>query len=263
MVFSNDALQNEHIVVTGATGGIGYETAILVAKLGASVTVTGRNEKKLKLLGEELRKHTENYFVKRTDIAVEEERQGIVSTAEEKLGPITGLVNAAGIAGNYTVEEVTAEQLHDFMELNYVSLVMLSKLVYRSMKANKKGAIVNVSSLSGLRGTYANTAYSASKFAVIGFTQSFALEAIEYGVRVNAVAPGIVDTEMGRAVIERKAAQQGRTYSEQKQRTEDTYPTQKLITPQEVARTIVYLLTDATKSIVGETVKISSGSLMR
>lgn len=104
---------------------------------------------------------------------------------------------------------------------------MLSKLVYRSMKANKKGAIVNISSLSGLRGTYANTAYSASKFAVIGFTQSFALEAIEYGVRVNAVAPGIVDTEMGRAVIERKAAQQDRTYLEQKQRTEDNYPTKK------------------------------------
>lgn len=264
-VFSQEALKCEHILITGATGGIGYEAAKEAVGAGANVTLTGRNEDKLSSLKEECATINEeaHVFVFVADMNKQEDREQLVSVATEKVGLITGLVNSAGIIGGGPLDRLTESELREVMELNYFSTVLLTQEVYQHMKTHEHGAIVNVSSLSGLRGTHSNIAYSASKFAIIGFTQSLAVEAIEHQVRVNAVCPGYVDTSMGQQAIKSKGEREGRTYEEQRQLAEKGIPSGRLSTPEEVARSIIYLLTDASENIVGESLKISGGGVMR
>ncbi|QQK80998.1 SDR family oxidoreductase [Salicibibacter cibi] len=265
MIFSETALENEHVLVTGATGGIGKETAKVAASMGAFITITGRNEEKLHDLQKELEKiaDTSNIYVCPADLNSEASRRALVENAKAQFGSISGLVNSAGVAGNQKVEDIDEDFLHELMTLNYNSAVMLSKHVYKQMMEKQRGAIVNVSSLSGMRGTFANTAYAGSKFALIGFTQSFAVEAIEHGVRVNAVSPGFVNTDMGKQSIERKAKRNDRSYLEQMRAVQAGLPSGRITEPEEVANTIAYLLTEAAVNIVGESVKISGGSVMR
>ncbi|SFG19241.1 3-oxoacyl-[acyl-carrier protein] reductase [Halobacillus alkaliphilus] len=264
-VFSNDALIGEHILITGATGGIGYEAAKEAVRTGAHITITGRNEEKLEALKEECKRLNSEVevLVGPADINMEDDRKQLVRNAKESIGPITGLVNSAGIGGGAPLEDLTEEQLRKPMELNYFSTVLLTQEVYKDMKQQRRGAIVNLSSLSGLRGTHSNIAYSSSKFAVIGFTQSLAIEAIEYNVRVNAICPGFVDTSMGRQAIANIGKREGRSYEKQRQLSEEALPSGRISTPEEVARSIVYLLTDACENIVGESLKISGGGVMR
>ncbi|SDN38583.1 SDR family NAD(P)-dependent oxidoreductase [Alkalicoccus daliensis] len=263
--YSNSAFTNEHILITGATGGIGYVTSLALLKAGACVTVTGRNDEKLSRIKQEAHYHADasRMHVVSGDITVPNDRHRIVKEANDSFGPITGLVNSAGISGGDVVENIQEEEINEIMELNFTAQVMLSQLVFKQMKELQRGNIVNVSSLSGLRGTYGNTAYAGSKFALIGFTQSFALEAIDYGVRVNAVCPGFVDTSMAQHILEKKAAKAGISYEEQRNRTEEALPSKKITTPEEVADTILFLLTGASKNIIGESIKISGGSVMR
>ena len=261
-LFHENTLKDQHILITGATGGIGYETAKVAVKAGAKVTITGRNEGKLKELKIECG-NPDNVFLFTADLTSAEDRKQLLLAAEAQHGTITGLVNSAGIGGGDMVEHLSEDDLRNIMELNYFSLVKLSQDVYNQMKGKNRGAIVNISSLSGLRGTYGNSAYSASKFAVTGFTQAFAHEAIEHNIRVNAICPGYVDTEMGRNAIKSKGEREGRKYEEQLEIAKDSIPSGRLTSPVEVANTIVYLLSDAAENIVGESMKISGGSVMR
>ncbi|WP_088005518.1 SDR family NAD(P)-dependent oxidoreductase [Indiicoccus explosivorum] len=264
-IFGENALGHKHILITGATGGIGAETAKAALKMGAKVTVTGRNGEKLARLAAELKELADpaGVFSQTADLTVAEERARLVENAEEKLGFINGLVNSAGISGGRTVEELEEDFVESLMRLNYTSTLFLTQLVYRRMMEHKEGDIVNLSSLSGLRGTYGNTAYAASKFAVIGWTQSMALEAIEHGIRVNAVCPGYVDTEMAYSSIRRKADRRGIPFEEALAEAEAAIPSGRMTTAEEVANTVVFLLTDAARNIVGESVKISGGGVMR
>ncbi|TMW73387.1 SDR family NAD(P)-dependent oxidoreductase [Alteribacter natronophilus] len=264
-IFHPEALAGEHIVITGATGGIGMETAKYAAACGASVTITGRNNEKLKKLKKELESlHPPGKVTAvQCDLTEESDRHSLIKSAVESAGPITGLVNSAGVAGGAVMKDLTEEEVRSIMELNFTSTLLLTQLVYRQMIELGKGVIVNVSSLSGLRGTYGNSAYSASKFALTGFTQSLAVEAIEHNIRVNAVCPGFVNTEMARGAIKRKADRNNRSFEEEKQEIENNLPSSRLTEPGEVAHTIVFLLTDAAENVIGESVKISGGSVMR
>ncbi|MFB1082889.1 SDR family NAD(P)-dependent oxidoreductase [Jeotgalibacillus sp. JSM ZJ347] len=265
MIFAHDGLKDHHIIVTGATGGIGWHTVLEALKTGASVTAAGRNEDKLNDLKAACREAgvDAKLLVVSADLNEFEDREELIQKAQEHAGPVTGLVNSAGVSGGDTVEELSEEDMRKVMELNYFSTVSLTQLVYPGMKEAQAGAVVNVSSLSGLRATHGNTAYAASKFAVIAFTQAFAHEAAEYGVRVNAVCPGFVDTEMGRNAISKKGERAGRSFEEQLKIVEEGLPSGRITQPEEVARTILFLLSDAAENIIGESVKISGGAVMR
>ena len=264
-LYANDALAHKHILITGATGGIGYATAKVAAGMGAKITITGRNEEKLNALAEELEKVAgkDKILVHPADLTSSEDRLNLIAAAEEAHGFINGLVNSAGVSGGQTVEELDEEFIEKLMNLNYKCTFLLTQVIYRQMMERKEGDIVNLASLSGLRGTHGNAAYAASKFAVVGWTQSMALEAIEYGIRVNAVCPGYVDTEMARNSIRRKAERKGVSFEEGMKEAESSIPSGRISTPEEVANVIAFLLTDAARNIVGESVKISGGSVMR
>ncbi|MDY0394632.1 SDR family NAD(P)-dependent oxidoreductase [Virgibacillus halophilus] len=261
-IFSSDALKGEHALVSGATGGIGAATAKVLVEMGAAVTITGRNKEKLQKLADEIQhKHPEAKLCKQTaDLRVDADREKLLKTAEQTCGSITLLVNSAGAAGGNTVDKLTREDMEKIMDLNYTSTVLLTQQVYQKMVQLKRGAIVNVSSLSGLRGTYGNTAYAASKFALIGFTHAMAVEAIAHGIRVNAVCPGWVDTKMGQQSVQRKAERSG---SSVEALLEASIPSGRMSEPEEIANTIAFLLTDAARNIIGESVKISGGTVLR
>ncbi|SDC06638.1 3-oxoacyl-[acyl-carrier protein] reductase/ketoreductase [Pelagirhabdus alkalitolerans] len=264
-VFSNEALANHHVLITGATGEIGSETAKVLASMGAKVTITGRNESKLRSLQKELETVTSNHsiYTHIADITKQLDREQLIADAESTLGSITDLVNNAGITGGGQVDELDPKEAEMIMDVNYFSALRLTQPIYQKMIEQGAGNIVNVASLSGLRGTAGNTAYAASKFAMIGWTQSMAYEAIKHRIRVNAVCPGFVDTSMAAQILEKQAKQQGKSYETLIEETKKKIPSGRLTTTLEVANTIGYLLTDACDNIVGESVKISGGTLMR
>lgn len=264
-IFSSEVFEGKHALITGATGGIGYETAKVLASMGANVTITGRKENVLHQLKDEIEKDSPQVemLLHVADLAKESDREELVRTAEKELGPVSLLVNSAGVTGGGVMEVLTQEELERIMHLNFTVPILLTQQIYESMKKQKEGAVVNVSSLSGLRGTFAGTAYVGSKFALNGFTQSFALEAIRHNIRVNAVCPGYVDTEMGRNSIRSKAEREGNSFEDQFDIESKNLPSGRITTPEEVANTIVFLLSDAAENIVGEAVKISGGSVMR
>ncbi|GAB2486199.1 3-oxoacyl-[acyl-carrier-protein] reductase [Alkalibacterium psychrotolerans] len=263
-IFSSDTFKGKHALITGATGGIGYETAKVLAQMGANVTITGRKEKVLNELNDEIQNNLPESKVNLVvaDLTNASDREKLVQEAEEKLGFVSLLVNSAGITGGGIMEDLTQEELERVMHLNFTVPILLTQQIYESMKDLKEGAIVNVSSLSGLRGTYGGTAYTGSKFALNGFTQSFALEAIEHGIRVNAVCPGYVDTQMGRDGIKKKGKRENRSFEEQLEIENQNLPSGRISNAMEVANTIAFLLSDSGENIIGETVKISGGSVM-
>ncbi len=264
-VFAIDALKDRHVLITGATGGIGYETAKVLISMGAKVTVTGRNQDKLCQLEKDLLQlaSKNKICVVLADITKEKDRTNLLQTAEEMQGYISDLVNAAGVSGGAPVEQLETDVIEQLMDINYFSTFRLTKEIYQKMIPEKRGNIVNVASLSGLRGTYGNSAYASTKFAMIGWTQSMALEAIEYNIRVNAVCPGFVDTDMAHHILKKKAERNDISYQQALENATNNIPSGRLTTALEVANTIAFLLTDAAQNIVGESVKISGGSVLR
>ncbi|SDK74906.1 SDR family NAD(P)-dependent oxidoreductase [Alkalibacterium thalassium] len=264
-IFSTEVFKGKHALVTGATGGIGYETAKGLSSMGADVTITGRKEDVLNDLKDEILNDFPDAKVNvaGADLADASNREKLVQSAENAFGPVSLLVISAGMTGGGVLEDLTQEELERVMHLNFTVPILLTQRLYDSMKKNKEGAVVNVSSLSGLRGTVGGTAYVGSKFALNGFTQSFALEAIEHNIRVNAVCPGFVDTKMGRDGIKSKGERHGNSFEEQLKIENESLPSGRISTPEDVANTILFLLTDAAENIVGEAVIISGGSLMR
>jgi 3-oxoacyl-[acyl-carrier protein] reductase len=262
--FSEDALSGESVVITGATGGIGSSVAETVAATGASILATGRDTDRLDELEERLSEidASGEIATHQADLTDEAERSELASEAEQ-VG-VTMLVNAAGVTGSRTdFEDLSQQDVEEILDINYLATLRFTQELYSSMKDCSSGAIVNVASLSGLRGTYKSIPYCSSKFALVGFTQSLALEAVEHDIRVNAVCPGWVDTEMGREAIESKAEARGRGSDEQLERELEAIPSKKMSTPSDVANAVVYLLSDGSQNIVGESLKISGGSVLR
>ncbi|PRO66773.1 SDR family NAD(P)-dependent oxidoreductase [Alkalicoccus urumqiensis] len=265
VLFHRDHFEGKHILVTGATGGIGEAVVQKLLASGANVTAAGRSDEKLSRLKQTAHYHSDasRLMAVSADIGDSDGRKYLMEQAEDGFGPVYGLVNSAGITGGDTVDQIQEDDLEKVMHLNFTAAVMLSQLVYQGMKDMQGGRIVNISSLSGLRGTYGSTAYAGSKFALIGFTQSFALEAVEHNIRVNAVCPGFVDTEMAREILEKKASRNGRSYEEERREAEKGLPSGRMTRPEEVADAVLFLLSDACGNMIGESMKISGGSVMR
>ncbi|MFD1412541.1 SDR family NAD(P)-dependent oxidoreductase [Oceanobacillus jeddahense] len=261
-IFAKDALADKSIIVTGASGEIGKAVVHTLVNMGANVTASGRNMGKLDYLQET---ETGSIQFVQADIRKPDEREHLVEKALEVNGSLYGLVNAAAASGSFGgdhLESIEEDQLTNIMETNWTATVLLTQLAYKKIALQREGAIINISSLSGIRGVKGNIPYSSSKFALIGFTQSLAVEAIEHGVRVNAICPGYVDTEMGYHAILSQANAADRSYEEQLKLIEEQIPSGHITQPAEVANITAFLLTDATRNIVGESVKMSGGVYM-
>jgi NAD(P)-dependent dehydrogenase (short-subunit alcohol dehydrogenase family) len=239
------------VLITGALTGIGRRTALAFAGSGARVVISGRRDDagqavlaELKALGAEAE------FI-RTDVRNENEVRDLVDQTVKRFGRVDVAVNNAGTEGQPgPVVEQTAETYAATFDTNVLGTLLSMKHELRVMQAQGSGSIINLSSTMGHRGAPGASLYAASKHAVEGLTKSAALEGAPFGVRVNAVAPGPIDTEMltrFTGTDDRKAAQMAGV------------PLKRLGKPQEIADAIVFLASEHATFITGQIIDINGG----
>ena len=239
------------ILVTGALTGIGRATAIAFAKGGATVVAAGRREAEGKALETELRSLGAQAAFIKTDVRREDEVRHLVDETIARFGRLNVAVNSAGTEGKPgPLVEQTADTYAATFDTNVLGTLLSMKHELRVMMAQGGGSIVNISSTYGHEGAKGASIYAGSKHAVEGMTKSAALEAAGLGVRVNAVAPGPTDTGMLNRFTgtwERKAALQSGV------------PLGRVGQPEEIAKAIVFLASDAASFVTGQIVTVDGG----
>ena len=188
---------NRVALVTGASRGIGRAIAAELAEAGHAVCInylTHRQE--AETLAEKIRNHGGNAIAVQADVADRAAVETMVRTAEAELGPVSLLVNNAGIAGQIQFQDITDAQWNRYLGVNLGGARNTIQAVLPHMLHEKAGCIVNISSIWGLRGASCEVAYACTKAALVGLTRSLALELAPSHIRVNCVAPGVIDTEM-------------------------------------------------------------------
>ena len=230
-------LRDRVAIVTGASSGIGRAVAELFAERGARVAICARSAEKL---DEIAARHADRMLAVAGDVADPQTVERLFAAAEARFGACDVLVNNAGMIDPKPIVQVTAEEWDRMFAVNVRAAFLASKRALPAMIARRSGAIVNVSSISGVLGPekFAGwTSYNASKAALIGMTEALAVEVKEHGVRVNCVSPGSVDTAMW-------AEASGGSPAE--------------MTAAEVAETILFLASDASRPINGQNLHVWS-----
>ena len=210
-------------IVTGASRGIGKAISILLAQSGSRVVLAARSEPQLKSVSEEISSQNGEALVIPTDLTVDEEMERLVQQTLNEWGSVDVLINNAGFGKVAPVVKAKVSDWDETFRVNLRAPMFLSKLVLPTMMERGEGSIINISSVSGKSGEANGSAYSASKFGLIGFTQSLYEEVREYGIRVAAICPGFVDTPL----------------IPQMRRMDRS----KMIRPEDIAQTVLFVLT--------------------
>ena len=245
-------------LVTGASSGIGRETAKLLASRGVKVMGVARRADRLASLKDEA-------GVQYITASIETRAQctEVVDETRRRLGPITILINNAGWGGSNDspIWEETWENWDKSLALNLQAPFALSQLVAHDIRAAGWGRIVMVSSTAGDTGAPAMSPYCSAKHGVIGLTRSLALDLASVGATCNAVLPGWVRTEMSHRDAVKEAARRGMTADEVWAERAANYPGGRVLTPDEVALVIGFLVSAELRGINGEAIRVSRGSV--
>ena len=239
--------------VTGATSGIGKACAIAFASAGAKVVCVGRKEDALRDLAEKIREIGSESLTIRANLADPAEAQQAVDRAIQAFGGIDILVNAAGHLSNGTIENTTLQAWDDMMDVNVRAPFQLMQMALPSL-IERRGNIVNVSSVTGLRAFPGVLAYCVSKAALDQLTRCSSLELAAKGVRVNAVNPGVVVTE-----IHKRGGMNNDAYAAFLEHSKTTHPLGRTGRPEEIASLVLYLASDQAAWITGATYSIDGG----
>ena len=189
-------LRGTTVVITGATSGIGRETALEFVRAGARVVVAGRREDRLRELVVEIESRGGQAMAVRTDVADGSQVESLIEKTIEGFGRIDTLVNNAGVGMAAKFSDQSLEDFKRVMDVNFWGAVYACKAAVPQMKKQGGGVIINVSSIFGKRGMPFETAYCASKFALAGFSESLRVELMSEGIDVSAIFPGAVETEI-------------------------------------------------------------------
>ena len=189
-------IQGTTVVITGATSGIGRATALAFGDAGAKVVVAGRREERLNELVRELENKGDEALAVKTDVADQAQVENLIAKAIARFGKIDTLINNAGVGLAASFAEQSLDDFKQVMEVNFWGAVYACKAVVPHMRNNKNGLIINISSIFGKRGMPYETAYSASKFALAGFSEALRAELMTENIDVSTVYPGAVQTEI-------------------------------------------------------------------
>ena len=248
-------LTGKTAIVTGAASGIGRATARVLAGAGAAVTINyRRNEKDADDLRKEIVSSGGRAIAVQADVTINSDVEALARRAEEEFGPVDILVNNAGsLIERLRILELTEQRWDEVMDLNLKSAFLCCKAVVPSMIERKTGAIINLSSIAGRTGgALGSIHYSTAKGGLITFTKGLAKELAPFGIRVNAVSPGVIDTP----------------YHEQFSSPEmmkgyvNGIPMGRVGSAEEVAKVIAFLASDASSYLAGETIEINGGMFM-
>jgi len=242
---------NKVLLVTGASSGIGKATAMLCSKRGAQVAIVARRETELRSVAAAM--NPEMVEVIPADLRLEPDRQRVINTTLQRFGGIDVLVNAAGTIGFGSIENTTLDDWDKMLDINLRSLFRLTQLALPFI-IERKGNIVNLSSVTGIRAFPGVLSYCVSKAGVDQLTHCAALELGPKGVRVNAVNPGVVVTNLHRASGMDEAA-----YQKFLEHSKTTHPIGRVGTAEEVAELILFLASDRAGWITGASFSIDGG----
>ena len=244
-------LTGKNAIITGARRGIGHAAVETFASFGANIWACARKQDNA--FEEDMRRLSEKFAVSiwpiYFDVTDEAQVKQAIQMIRKQQVSIDALVNAAGIAEDSTSFQMTSiDKMKRVFDTNFFAVTLLTQYVSRLMARQGRGSIVNISSIAGLDGEPAQYEYAASKAAVAGATRHLARELAPYGIRVNAVAPGMVETEMG-AKIEEKL----------KAHVLSKVIMNRMGKPEEIANTIAFLASDLASYITGQIIRVDGG----
>lgn len=257
---SDASLAGRHALVTGGGHGIGGDVATALVRQGARVTLLGRNEARL---AEQVARCAPLGQVQSVtaDVSKGDQVEAAFRKAVEGFGLIDILVNNAGTADSAPFTKLTEENWRKLFGVNVDGVFHCTQQVFGPMLAAKWGRVINIASVAGVRGYRYISAYCATKHAVIGLTRVLALEAAKSGVTVNAICPGYVDTELTQQNIRSIAQKTGMSEADALASLVSANPQGRLIQPEEIARTVVWLCSPGSESVTGQSIMLAGGEI--
>lgn len=239
-------------LVTGASRGIGRAVAMELGRAGYAVCINYLNsEDAARQAAEALRAGGSDAIALRADVADGTAVAEMVRRTEKELGPVTLLVNNAGVAGQAQFQDISDEMWDRYLAVNLGGARNTIRAVLPHMLSEKRGAIVNISSIWGLRGASCEVAYACTKAAIIALTRSLAMELAPSGIRVNCVAPGVIDTDMVQVLGQETL----RDLAEQT-------PLGRLGRPEDIAHAVAFLASDKASFITGQVLGADGGFIV-
>ena len=247
---SRNELEGRSALVTGASGAIGSAIAKKLSSLGANLILTGTNQKKIDNLKKELGKNTIGVTA---NLLKDKEIENLYEESIKKFKSIDILINNAGTNKDALSIRMTKEQWNEVININLSATFKLSQLAIKSMIKQKWGRIIGISSIIGVGGNIGQANYAASKAGLIQLTQALALEWAKNQIRVNAIAPGYVLTEMNQEFFEKNSSA-----SESIVRN---IPQRRIGTPEELTGALLLLASDASSYMTGSTIVVDGGHM--
>ncbi len=258
---TDQSLDNQHVLVTGAGTGIGAAIASACAAAGARVSLAGRRRDPLVALQTSLGEARAG-VVADFDVVDQDKVRAGVAAARKAFGPIDVLVNNAGEAPSAPFTKTDLATWNKVLAVNLTGTFLVTKEVVPDMLAKRAGRVINIASTAGLVGYAYVSAYVAAKHGVIGLTRSLALEFASAGVTVNAVCPGYTDTPLFERAIDNIVAKTKRGRDEARAALAASNPQGRLVTPDEVAATVLWLASAGAGSITGQAIAVAGGEVM-
>jgi NAD(P)-dependent dehydrogenase (short-subunit alcohol dehydrogenase family) len=254
--------ENQVAVITGAAKGIGAACAFRFAEEGAFVACLDVDEKSNEQTAAKCRESEVEAIALYCNVTDPESVKSVIDSVKEKWGRIDILVASAGIYTGTPIYDVPFKQWQRLIDINLTGVFLSNQAVASTMRDQKSGSIINISSMAGKTSFPASAEYSASKSGVIGLTRSVAMDLAPYGATVNAICPGNTLTEMVRSVAEKVGAMDGMTGEEWLQMRANDCPMKRVAEPWEIAGVAAFLASKDSRYITGQAIEVDGGMVM-
>ena len=247
-----EAKSRKTVIITGGTTGIGKATAIKFAENNYNVVITSRDAKKETVVKNEFKAKGLEVDFQVLDVRNEGQVEALIKETVAKYGKLDVMVNNSGISlGNAVLAETESDDLKQMLDTNVMGVYYGMKYAIKEMLKTNGGSIVNLASIAGLNGLYATAQYNATKHAVVGLTKGAAIDYAQQGIRINAVAPGAIKTDILQNAIDAGAYDVSGI--------EAIHPMNRLGRPEDIANGIFFLASDENKFITGAILSIDGG----
>ncbi|MFK7730345.1 MAG: SDR family NAD(P)-dependent oxidoreductase [Pseudomonadales bacterium] len=254
-------LTNTHAVVTGGASGIGAAISTALLRSGAKVSIMGRRHDVLLDAVAQFPNSKDAQAIV-CDVSNADSVTQAFNDASSTFGAINVLVNCAGAAPTMPFHKLNVDDWNDVLAVNLNGVFHCTSAVINEMREKKSGRIINIASTSALKGYAYVSAYCAAKHGVLGLTRALALETAAHGITVNAICPGYTDTDIIRDSVKNIVEKTGRSETQALETFTNTNPQKRLIDPEEVADTVLWLCSNGSRSITGQAISVSGGEVM-